>query len=159
MKNKIQNIKIAAAQASPVYLNKEATVEKVCHLIEEAAKEGANLIVFPEAFIPGYPDWVWLIPNSRSKELNDLYLELIKNGVSAFEVITSVIDQEDSEARFDIVSEFNPIEISLNNETVAQVMSRDQNDIIELLSIGIPYSCTFSSHQGNGKITLKLIDF
>lgn len=83
MKNKIQNIKIAAVQASPIYLNKEATVEKVCHLIEEAAKDGANLIVFPEAFIPGYPDWVWLIPNSRSKELNDLYLELIKNGVSA----------------------------------------------------------------------------
>ncbi|MCK4890233.1 MAG: carbon-nitrogen hydrolase family protein, partial [Candidatus Aminicenantes bacterium] len=82
MKNKIQNIKIAAAQAAPVYLNKDATVKKACHLIEEAAKGDANLIVFPEAFIPGYPDWVWLIPNSRSKELNDLYVEMVKNAVS-----------------------------------------------------------------------------
>ncbi len=83
MKKKKQNIKVAAAQAAPVYLDKDATIKKACFLIEEAAKKGAELIVFPEAFIPGYPDWVWLIPNSRSKELNDLYLELVNNAVSS----------------------------------------------------------------------------
>ena len=57
--------KIAAAQLSPVFLNKEKTVEKACKAIIEAGKNNAKVIVFPEAFISGYPDWVWLIPNSK----------------------------------------------------------------------------------------------
>ena len=77
-----KEMKIAAAQLSPVYLDKNKTVEKACDAISEAGKNGAKLIVFPEAFISGYPDWVWLIPNSRSKELNELYLRLVENAVS-----------------------------------------------------------------------------
>ncbi|PHS05913.1 MAG: nitrilase [Kordia sp.] len=77
-----KNIKVAAAQLSPVFLNKEKTVEKACKAILEAGENGANLIVFPEAFISGYPDWVWLIPNSKGADLNELYLKLVKNAVS-----------------------------------------------------------------------------
>lgn len=74
--------KIAAAQLTPVFLNKAATVEKACKAIQEAGENGADLLVFPEAFISGYPDWVWLIPNSKGGELNALYKELVKNAVS-----------------------------------------------------------------------------
>ena len=77
-----QTIRVAAAQAAPVFLDRAKTVEKACHLIEEAAKNDAQLVVFPEAFIPGYPDWVWLVPNSRSRQLNDLYIELVNNAVA-----------------------------------------------------------------------------
>ena len=62
--NKVNAIKVAAAQISPEFLNKSKTITKACNVIAEAGKNGANLIVFPEAFISGYPDWVWLIPNS-----------------------------------------------------------------------------------------------
>ncbi len=55
-------IKIAAIQDSPVFLQKEATIEKACGLIKKAAAEGASLALFPEAFISGYPDWVWTVP-------------------------------------------------------------------------------------------------
>ena len=75
-------IKVAAAQLSPVFLNKAKTVDKACGAILEAGKNGAKLIVFPEAFISGYPDWIWLIPNSNGKELNELYLKLVENAVS-----------------------------------------------------------------------------
>jgi nitrilase len=73
---------IAAAQLSPVFLNIVKTVEKACMAIKEAKEKGAKLIVFPEAFISGYPDWVWLIPNSKGAELNALYVKLVENAVS-----------------------------------------------------------------------------
>lgn len=72
-----RKIKIAAAQLTPAFLNKEKTVEKTCEAIAEAGKNGAKLIVFPEAFISGYPDWVWLYPPYKSKELNNLYVTLV----------------------------------------------------------------------------------
>lgn len=74
--------KVAAAQVAPVFLDKQKTIEKACRIVEEAANHGAKLIVFPEAFIPGYPDWIWLIPNSNGPELNQLYVELVENSVS-----------------------------------------------------------------------------
>ena len=55
----VQRIRAAAVQASPVFLQRDATVDKACSLIEKAAAEGAGLIVFPETFVPTYPDWVW----------------------------------------------------------------------------------------------------
>ena len=75
-------IKVAAAQITPIFLNKEKTIEKACDIISEAGKKGAKLIVFPEAFISGYPDWVWLIPNSHGAVLNELYIKLVENAIS-----------------------------------------------------------------------------
>ena len=52
-------VKVAAVQAAPVLLDRDATITKVVALAEKAAAEGARLVAFPEAFVPGYPDWVW----------------------------------------------------------------------------------------------------
>jgi predicted amidohydrolase len=49
----------AAVQAAPVYLDKSATVEKACRLIEDSAKHGARIVGFPECYIPGFPSWVY----------------------------------------------------------------------------------------------------
>jgi nitrilase len=55
----MEKVTAAAVQATPVFLDREATVDKACRLIEEAASHGAGLVVFPETFVPTYPDWVW----------------------------------------------------------------------------------------------------
>jgi len=75
-------IRVAAAQVSPFFLDKAKTVDKACSVIKQAGAAGAKLIVFPEAYIAGYPDWIWLLPNSKSAELNSLYTELLNNAVS-----------------------------------------------------------------------------
>jgi nitrilase len=55
----IDKIAAAAVQATPVYLDRDATIDKACALIDEAGVQGADVIAFGEAFVPGYPDWVW----------------------------------------------------------------------------------------------------
>ena len=51
--------RIAAVQAAPVLLDRDATLARVEALTADAADGGAELVVFPEVFVPGYPDWVW----------------------------------------------------------------------------------------------------
>ncbi|MCG6989423.1 MAG: carbon-nitrogen hydrolase family protein [Gemmatimonadetes bacterium] len=77
-----ESSRIAAVQASSVFLDRTATVEKACGLIEEAAQGGAELAVFPEAFIPAYPVWVWFIPPGHTHPLRALYAELHANAIS-----------------------------------------------------------------------------
>lgn len=48
-------VKVAVIQESPVFFDKEATLKKVAALVATYAKQGCQLLVFPESFIPGYP--------------------------------------------------------------------------------------------------------
>lgn len=57
---KLAKFKAAAVQASPVFLDPDATVAKAASLIREAAGQGAKLVAFPEVFVPGYPYWNWI---------------------------------------------------------------------------------------------------
>ena len=52
-------IRIAAIQATPVVLDAEASIAKACALLEDAASDGAQLAVLPEAFVPLYPSNAW----------------------------------------------------------------------------------------------------
>ena len=84
----MSSFKVAAVQTSPVFLDSRATVEKACQLIDEAAAQEASLVVFPEAFISGYPDWVWVLPPAQKKLINDLYQELLDNAVTVPDQLT-----------------------------------------------------------------------
>jgi nitrilase len=52
-------VKVAVAQLEPEWLDLDASVAKTCKYIAEAAENGAELVAFAEAFIPGYPAWIW----------------------------------------------------------------------------------------------------
>lgn len=111
-------IKIAAAQLTPVFLNKNKTVEKACKAIEEAGTNGAKLIVFPEAFISGYPDWVWSIPPHKSTQLNDFYVRLVENAVSIPDDSTQKICEAAKKANINVAMGMNETNSETSNASL-----------------------------------------
>lgn len=58
--------RVAAVQAAPVYMDLDATIAKACRYIGDAASQGARLVAFPEAYVPGYPYWARYLPPLES---------------------------------------------------------------------------------------------
>ena len=54
-----RSLRVAAVQATPVFLDRAATMLVAATEITRAGADGADLVAFPESFVPGYPDWVW----------------------------------------------------------------------------------------------------
>ena len=52
--------RVAAVQSEPVWFDGDATVDKACRIIDEAAANGAKVIGFPEVYVSGYPWWLWI---------------------------------------------------------------------------------------------------
>lgn len=89
-------VRVAVTQAEPVWFNLAAAVAKTCALIEEAASNKAQLVAFPEVWIPGYPAWIWCVASlqfcnckfmcsdrrSRSRPIDfDLNVKYIQNSI------------------------------------------------------------------------------
>ena len=75
--------KIAAIQKPPVLLDKQASINCAIGSIEEVAAQGAELAVFPEAFLPGYPTWVWrLRPGGDMALSGTIHRKLRENAVN-----------------------------------------------------------------------------
>ncbi len=51
--------KIAVVQESPILLDRDGTMKMAVGFVEKAAECGAELVIFPETFISGYPAWIW----------------------------------------------------------------------------------------------------
>jgi nitrilase len=62
-------VRAAACHASPVFLSARATTDKALSLIHKAAKNRANLIVFPETYIPAFPLWSSLRAPAENHDL------------------------------------------------------------------------------------------
>ena len=76
-------VKVAVVQAAPVLFDREATIEKTCRMTAEAAAQGAQLILFPEAFIPAYPRGLTFgtVVGSRSPQGRDTWQAYYSNAV------------------------------------------------------------------------------
>tara|TARA_R110001592_G_scaffold363372_1_gene685924 strand:+ start:25445 stop:26467 length:1023 start_codon:yes stop_codon:yes gene_type:complete len=69
------NFKAAVVQAAPEFMNLDAGIDKAIELIQSAASNGAQLIGFPECWLPGYPWWVWLSPAAMNLRYFQRYHE------------------------------------------------------------------------------------
>jgi len=78
--------KVAIVQQPPVFMNVEESVEKAGSLVEQAAGQGASVIVFPETWLPGYPVWLDFSPNAALWDYppaKALYRLLVENSITA----------------------------------------------------------------------------
>ncbi|RNF38253.1 carbon-nitrogen hydrolase family protein [Planococcus salinus] len=78
------NVKVAVVQAGSEIMDKQKGVNKTVRLLEEAGREGAKIVVFPEAFIPAYPRGMAFgaVVGSRSSEGRKDFLQYWKNSIA-----------------------------------------------------------------------------
>ncbi len=76
-------LKVALAQIAPVWLDKQATLAKIEKAVLDAAKEKAELLVFGEALLPGYPFWLALTDGAQwdLKVNKELHAHYVRNAV------------------------------------------------------------------------------
>jgi nitrilase len=76
-------LKVALAQISPVWLDKGATLKKIEASIIDAAKEKAELVVFGEALLPGYPFWLALTDGASwdLKVNKEIHAHYVRNAI------------------------------------------------------------------------------
>ena len=78
---RLEPVRIAAIQATPVILDAAATVDKACELLGEAAEQGAELAVLPETFVPVYPGSAWAHDAGAFSGWDELWKRLWENSV------------------------------------------------------------------------------
>ena len=80
----IRTVKVAEIQQAPVFLNIEQSLLKARDLVEEAANQGAEIVVFPETWLPGYPVWLDFSPKAALWDYppaKALYRLLVENSI------------------------------------------------------------------------------
>jgi nitrilase len=80
-----RTIRVAIAQAAPVYYNKAASLAKALDLIKDAASQGASLVAFGETWFSGYPAWLDVCPNVAlwdHEPTKEVFAQLRENSIS-----------------------------------------------------------------------------
>src|ERR1700694_5173037 len=75
--------RVAVIQRPPVFLDRAETLQNAVAAVEEAAGNRAQLAVFPEALVPGYPAWMWRLRPGPDMALTErIHARLRANSVS-----------------------------------------------------------------------------
>jgi nitrilase len=80
-----RTIRVAIAQAAPVYYNKAATLAKALELMRDAASQGAALVAFGETWFSGYPAWLDVCQGAalwNHGPTKEVFAQLRENSVS-----------------------------------------------------------------------------
>jgi nitrilase len=95
-------VRVAVVQATPAFLDREASTQKGLTFIAEAGQKGIDLLAFPEGFIPAHPVWYHFQP-ATGKQSYRLATELFKNSVEIPSPITEVLCQAAAKANVNVV--------------------------------------------------------
>jgi nitrilase len=74
--------RLAIVQKAPAFLDRAGCLRIAVAAVAEAAAGGARLVIFPEAFVPGYPAWIWRLRPGGDMALSErLHRALLENAV------------------------------------------------------------------------------
>lgn len=113
-----EKVKVAVVQASPVFMDKERTIEKACRLIKEAGKNGAELITFSESYIPGYPAYYTAGYETPPHEWTDFMIGLQDNSIQIPSEDTKVLGDAAKDAGAYVVIGCNELDDRAGSCTV-----------------------------------------
>jgi len=76
-------LKVALAQIAPIWLQREPTLEKIKDYILQAADKGADLVIFGESLLPGYPFWLSMTNGSafNDKAQKQVHAHYVSNSI------------------------------------------------------------------------------
>jgi nitrilase len=111
--------KVAVVQKPPVLLDRTATIERLMAAIDEAADGGASLVVLPEAFIPGYPTWIWrLRPGGDIALAGELHARLRANAINIAAGDLAPVCEATRERRVTLVCGINELDSDFSGTTL-----------------------------------------
>lgn len=112
-------MKAAVIQKPPVLLDRDATIAQTVESIGEAVREGASLLVFPEAYIPGYPTWIWRLKPGGDMALgNEIHARLRLHSVSLARGDLKPIQEAAKRHNVTIVLGINEIDLEVSGTTL-----------------------------------------
>ncbi|MEE2526278.1 carbon-nitrogen hydrolase family protein [Hyphobacterium sp. HN65] len=111
--------RIAVVQEPPVYMDLAASMERAVGLVEKAASEGAQMLVFPEAWFAGYPTFVWrLAPGAGMGKTDDLFAAMQTNAVNLTRNGFAPLQEAAREHAIVIVAGYNEIDGEVSGSTL-----------------------------------------
>lgn len=112
-----ESVRAAVVQASPIFMNKKGCLEKACDLIRQAGKEGAEIIVFPETWIPTYPYWSmgW---DTAALAFHDVKAQLQDNSIVVGSKDTDVLGRAARDAGAYVVMGCNELDDRTGSRTL-----------------------------------------
>jgi nitrilase len=111
--------KVAVVQTPPVLLHRDLTVARVLASIEEASAAGASLIVFPEAYVPGYPTWIWrLRPGGDMALSGEIHARLRANAVDLAQGHLQAVQDAAAKCNVVVVLGINELDSAFSGTTL-----------------------------------------
>lgn len=111
-------IVVAAVQATPVLLDREATLEKTLLLVEEAAGRGAEVVAFPETWLPGYPVWAYGAAGWEDERAKRVHARLIDQSVAVPSPTTDALCEAAATYQIELVVGINERDIEWSQGTL-----------------------------------------